>query len=61
VSEVTLFDVYTGEQVPPGKKSLAYSIVYQSPERTLTDEEVDKLQERMLQRLEKEIGATLRR
>jgi len=60
VARVTLFDVYIGEQVPPGKKSLAYRILYQSPRRTLTDEEVNKEQEKILQRLHRELGATLR-
>jgi len=59
-ARVTLFDVYTGKQVPQGKKSLALSIAYQSPDRTLTDEEVDKAQGKILERLTKELGATLR-
>jgi len=60
VSRVTLFDVYTGEQVPKGKKSLAFRIEYQTPERTLTDEEVDREQQKLLDSLSKEFGATLR-
>ncbi len=36
-----LFDVYTGDNLPAGKKSLAYSFAFQSPERTLTDPEVE--------------------
>ncbi len=61
VSQATLFDIYSGEQVPGGKKSLAYRIIYQSPSRTLTDEEVNQEQERILGRLHRELGATLRR
>jgi phenylalanyl-tRNA synthetase beta chain len=60
VSEVKLFDVYAGKQLPEGKKSLAYRLVYQSPEKTLTDETVNKVQEQILKRLTKELGATLR-
>ena len=60
VSQVSLFDVYTGDRVPEGKKSLAFSIRFQSPERTLTDEEVDHTQHKIIQRLEGEFGATLR-
>jgi len=60
VSEVTIFDVYSGEQVAPGKKSLAYRVVYQSPTHTLTDEDVNKVQQQILERLAKELGATLR-
>ncbi len=60
VSQVTLFDLYRGEQVPPGKKSLAFSICYQSSTQTLTDEEVNKTQQELLDRLKQELGATLR-
>jgi phenylalanyl-tRNA synthetase beta chain len=60
VREVILFDVYTGKQVTAGKKSLAYRLVYQSAEHTLTDEDVNKVQEKILSRLAKELGATLR-
>lgn len=60
VSEVQLFDVYAGKQLPAGKKSLAYRLVYQSPDKTLTDETVNKVEEQILKRLSKELGATLR-
>jgi len=60
VKKVTLFDFYRGEQIPEGKKSFAIRIVYQSPEHTLTDEEVDIIQKQMLDRLHQELGATLR-
>jgi len=60
ISEVILFDVYSGKQVAAGKKSLAYRLVYQSPTHTLTDEEVNKVQEQILKRLTGELGATLR-
>ncbi len=60
VSQVTLFDVYSGDQVPRGKKSLAFSIRYQSLQRTLTDEEVDHTQQEIVERLQLELGATLR-
>jgi phenylalanyl-tRNA synthetase beta chain len=60
VSEVQLFDVYAGQQVGGGRKSLAYRVVYQSPSHTLTDEDVNKVQTKILKRLESELGATLR-
>ena len=60
VKRVTIFDVYSGEQVPPGKKSLAYSITFQSPTHTLTDEEVNQVQQQILDKLSSELGATLR-
>ena len=60
VIQVTLFDLYRGKQIAEGKKSFAIRVVYQSPSRTLTDEEVDRTQEQMLARLHQELGATLR-
>ncbi len=61
ISEVELFDVYAGKQVAAGKKSLAYRLIYQSSGHTLTDEEVNKVQEQVTARLAKELGATLRK
>jgi len=60
VTQITLFDVYSGKQVPPGKKSLAYRIIFQSSAHTLTDDEVNKVQRQILDRLSQELGATLR-
>ena len=60
VSSLHLFDVYTGEQVPEGKKSLAFAIEYRSTTETLTDEIVDRVHGGILERLEQELGATLR-
>ncbi len=60
VSQVALFDLYTGGQLPPGKKSLAYRITFQSPSQTLTDDEVNKVLEKILGKLAKQLGATLR-
>ncbi|NQT74257.1 MAG: phenylalanine--tRNA ligase subunit beta [Chloroflexi bacterium] len=60
VREATVFDVYQGKQVPEGKKSLAFALRYQSMERTLTDEEVDKVEQKILKKLENEVGAVLR-
>jgi len=60
VEQVTLFDVYSGEQVLPDKKSLAYRITFQSPTHTLTDEEVNQVQQKILDKLSHELGATLR-
>ncbi len=57
---LSLFDVYRSEQIGAGKKSLAYQLTYQHPERTLTDEEVAKLRDRIVKRLEQELGAQLR-
>jgi phenylalanyl-tRNA synthetase beta chain len=60
VTQVRLFDVYSGKQVPEGKKSLAYSLVFMAPDHTLTDDEVNVVMEKILARLNTEFGATLR-
>ena len=60
VQRATLFDVYTGPPVPAGKKSLAYSVAYQSFEHTLTDAEVERERRRILERLSRQVGAALR-
>ncbi len=60
VKEVAIFDVYSGKQVPAGKKSLAYRIAYQSPTHTLTDEEANRVQAQILKKLNQQLGATLR-
>ncbi|MYC78090.1 phenylalanine--tRNA ligase subunit beta [Candidatus Poribacteria bacterium] len=60
VDSVRLFDVYEGEQVPEGKKSLAYTITYHSATETLTDKAVNALHDEVVQRLNRELGAELR-
>jgi phenylalanyl-tRNA synthetase beta chain len=60
LKSITLFDVYTGKQVGPGKKSLAYSLVYQAEDRTLTDDEVQAIHNRVIQFLESTMNCKLR-
>jgi phenylalanyl-tRNA synthetase beta chain len=60
LESVRVFDFYQGTQVPAGKKSLAYALVYRSPERTLTDEEVTERHNRVLEALKAEHQAELR-
>jgi phenylalanyl-tRNA synthetase beta chain len=55
-----LFDVYTGEPIPAGKKNLTYSLAYQSQDRTLTDAEVNTLQDGIMRALHEKFGAALR-
>jgi len=57
---VRLFDVFRSEQIGPGKKSLAYSLTYQSYEKTLTPADAAQLRGRIIRRLEQEVGAKLR-
>lgn len=60
LERVALFDVYRGEQVEPGKKSLAFELAFRAGDRTLTDAEVMKLRDRIVGRLGREVGATVR-
>ncbi len=60
VLRAQLFDVYEGDGVPADKKSLAFSVTYQSDKKTLTDKEVAKAQAGILKRLHAELDAELR-
>lgn len=60
LAEVALFDVYRGAQAGAGKKSLAYRLTYQAPDRTLTDAEVAKTRGKIVKRLQEAVGASLR-
>jgi phenylalanyl-tRNA synthetase beta chain len=59
LTNVKLFDVYRGEQIGAGKKSLAYSLTYQS-DKTMTDAEAAAIRKKIVKRLEHEVGAKLR-
>ena len=58
--EARVFDVYRGEQVPAGKKSVAIALGFQSPERTLSDEDAAALRGRIVQALAERFGGELR-
>ncbi len=57
VASAHVFDVYTGDPIPTGKKSLAFAITYQSDSGTLTDADVAKQRGRIIERLRRELGA----
>ena len=61
VRDIDLFDMYEGEKIPHGKKNLAFHIIYQSNDHTLTDKEVNKLQEKIIKALEEEGGWEVRK
>lgn len=61
LQQVEVFDVYTGKPIPDDHKSLAFSLRYQSLERTLTDEEVNLLNSRILDGIQQEFGAEWRK
>ncbi len=60
IAQIKLFDVYEGEQIDEGYRSLAYSIVYQSKEKTLTDKEVNFIHNEVLQSLEENFKVKIR-
>lgn len=60
ITAVHLFDIYRSNQIGINKKSLAYSLTYQDPNRTLTDKDAANLRNKIVVRLEKELGAQLR-
>ena len=60
VESYKLFDVYTGSQIADGYKSVAYSITYRSKDKTLTDEDVAKVHDKILSELESKLDAKLR-
>ena len=55
-----VFDVYRGGQIPVGKKSIALSVAFQSPERTLADEDAKSIRERIVAAVAERFGAELR-
>ncbi|CAG7633500.1 phenylalanine--tRNA ligase subunit beta [Paenibacillus allorhizosphaerae] len=61
LESIQVFDIYTGERLGADKKSVAISLVYRTPERTLTDEEVSELHARVVADLETTFGAELRK
>ncbi|CAG7614084.1 Phenylalanine--tRNA ligase beta subunit [Paenibacillus solanacearum] len=61
LESIQVFDIYTGERLGADKKSVAISLVYRTPERTLTDEEVSELHARVVADLETSFGAELRK
>jgi len=60
LKEAEVFDLYEGDKMEEGKKSIAFALKYANPERTLTDEEVTKVHERVLEALKERAGAVLR-
>jgi phenylalanyl-tRNA synthetase beta chain len=61
VKDVDLFDIYEGEELPEGKKNLAFHIVYQAKDRTLSSKEIDEIQNKIIRALEEERGWEVRK
>ena len=60
LSHIRLFDLYKGESIPAGTRSLAFALSYQAPDRTLTDKEVDKAHKKIEERLKHVLKAQVR-
>jgi phenylalanyl-tRNA synthetase beta chain len=60
VTSVTVFDLFEGKGVPDGKMAVAVRLVYQSPNKTLTADQIGKIEGQILNQLSKELGAELR-
>jgi phenylalanyl-tRNA synthetase beta chain len=60
LQRAVLFDVYRGEPIPSGRKSLAYALTFQAMDRTLSDADASKIRDKIVNRLRHEIGAELR-
>lgn len=60
LKEITIFDIYKGKNIEQGKKSIAFSLTFQSEERTLTDEEVDSIVKNIIHSIENKFNAQLR-
>ena len=60
IQEVEVFDVYEGEHVEAGKKSIALTITFQSADKTLTDQDINTIHEKVLDALRKDVNAELR-
>ncbi len=58
--EINLFDVYSGDNLPEGKKSYAVSFIIQDNSKTLTDAQVDKVMNKLMQNLQSELGVSIR-
>ncbi len=61
LQEVSLFDVYKGDKMEKGKKSYAVSFIFQHPEKTLTDAEIEKVMSKLMNKYESELGAVIRK
>src|SRR5208282_736729 len=60
VEEVLVFDVYVGKPLPAGRKNLAFALRYRAPDRTLKDDEVQAAHARIVEEVNRRLGAELR-
>jgi phenylalanyl-tRNA synthetase beta chain len=60
IKKISLFDVYEGDKLPEGKKQYALNFVLQHPDKTMTDEDINKIMNKLISSFERECGAILR-
>jgi len=61
VRDIDLFDIYEGEELPEGKKNLAFHLIYQAQDRTLSSKEIDEIHSKIIKTLESEPEWQVRR
>ena len=61
LKEISLFDIYEGDKIESGKKSYAFSFILQDDQQTLTEQQITKAMEKLMNAFEKEAGAVIRR
>ena len=60
LEDFQVFDIYTGDQIEDGKKSIAFSLVFRAQDRTLVDSEINEITEKIIEKLQTELNAVLR-
>ena len=60
LTNTEVFDIYEGANIPEGKRSIAYSLLFGANDRTLTDEEVNSVMEKLIETIQNKLGAELR-
>ena len=60
LESIDLFDIFRGKSIPPGQKTMAYAFIYRSPERTLTDAEINAAHQKVLAQIKQALGAVIR-
>ena len=60
IKKVITFDVFEGQNIPEGKKSIAVNVVMQAAEKTLTEKDLDQVSEKIINTIKEKTGATIR-
>ena len=60
IKKVTTFDIFEGQNIPEGKKSVAINVVIQAPDKTLTEEDLDSISQKIIKTVKEKTGATIR-